>query len=313
MFPRLNIYKTVLLFGMTVFIILELGIVTNMFSSPPKSGIIHRETDIEAGWTFECLNYTKTRSLHGHMLHYPICLYTSAEDEFISRHIRNGEGWEVEFVQTMLEKLGEPRSDMGFIDLGANIGVFSLAAAAAGHQVVAVEPMESNVIRLRKSIELGNVSDKITVVEAGISNVGGELYLKADRKNKGGSMLVPLELCTSDFNYVCDKRLPIQVLVMDDLLKYIHFKNAIMKIDIEGYEYKAFQAADKLLDAVAVHYIQMEFYKYKILDEPDDLKEINTFITYMKNRGYLPISDSGEFLVNKPWNTWTNDIGWIKG
>ena len=32
--------------------------------------------------------------------------------------------------------------DLGFIDIGANIGLYSLVALAIGHTVLAVEPLE---------------------------------------------------------------------------------------------------------------------------------------------------------------------------
>ena len=41
---------------------------------------------------------------------------------------------------------------MHLIDVGANIGVFSLYAAKLGRKVVAVEPFKNNYLRLQKVI-----------------------------------------------------------------------------------------------------------------------------------------------------------------
>ena len=36
--------------------------------------------------------------------------------------------------------------DLGFIDIGANIGLYSLVALAMGHTVLAVEPFKVNIL-----------------------------------------------------------------------------------------------------------------------------------------------------------------------
>ena len=43
---------------------------------------------------------------------------------------------------------------MHLIDVGANVGVFSLYAAKLGRKVVAVEPLKDNYLRLEKVILL---------------------------------------------------------------------------------------------------------------------------------------------------------------
>ena len=44
---------------------------------------------------------------------------------------------------------------LGVLDVGANIGVYSLVAAAMGHNVIAVEPFDGNLRRFHKAINLG--------------------------------------------------------------------------------------------------------------------------------------------------------------
>jgi hypothetical protein len=41
-------------------------------------------------------------------------------------------------------------------------------------------------------------------------------------------------------------------IVMDDLVEVVNFRRAVMKIDIEGHEHRAFAQADKLFDHVQV-------------------------------------------------------------
>ena len=51
--------------------------------------------------------------------------------------------------------------DIGLIDLGANIGAYTLPIAAMGHRVVAVEPHLDSVRRLHKAVVLGDLQNRI--------------------------------------------------------------------------------------------------------------------------------------------------------
>ena len=264
---------------------------------------------------FECLTgiaFSNTAN----RLQFPLCIFDPKIDIYVSAAIKRGHGvvWEADHVQRVLQQLGTPREDMGLIDIGANLGVFSLAAATAGHKVVSVEPMPSALRRLRKSIELGHIQDKISVVQAALSNDTGELFLNIDTKNKGGSFLVPKKGCTSYvYNHKCDINRPIPIIFMDDLLEIITFKNAIMKIDCEGFEYRAFKRSEKLLDTVNIPYILMEFMHYVgWWRKPSKKREVDKFIAYLKGKGYTPKTAMGIPLDSNMWFNWPNDITWTK-
>lgn len=56
----------------------------------------------------------------------------------------------------------------------------------------------------------------------------------------------------------------VTTILLDDLLEVLTFDRAIIKIDSQGYEHKAFQHANKLLDTVFVPYIYMEWLLMKV-------------------------------------------------
>ena len=259
-----------------------------------------------------CMNYSKV-SVGKRQLTYPMCLYVRGQDQIISRFLRTGKGWDVKNVETILEHLGEPRSDMGFIDLGANLGSYALAAAAAGHQVVAVEPMDSTLRKFKKAIDLGSVKDKITTVQAGISNVTGKLYLLAHRTNKGGSQLKPRSLCKTDATFTCNPDRPIPIILMNHLLEVITFKNAVMKMDIEGHDCRSLPKAEKFLDTINIKFIRMEFGPYmRNWKTPAQVKEVEDMISFMKGKGYTPRTDDLDSLEGIKWRRWSRDIVWTK-
>jgi len=69
----------------------------------------------------------------------------------------------------------------------------------------------------------------------------------------------------SQLKYHCGGRCASNVttIVMDDLLEVVQFGRAVMKIDIEADERRAFSHADQLFDHVRVDYIFMEWMKLR--------------------------------------------------
>ena len=86
-----------------------------------------------------------------------VCLYQDAEDEFISKIIRSSGLWEPRILNDTFKKILIDDVELGVIDIGANIGVYSLVSAAMGHDVVAVEPFEGHLRRFHKAINLGRL------------------------------------------------------------------------------------------------------------------------------------------------------------
>lgn len=104
------------------------------------------------------------------------------QDQFVSRRIREDGVWEPYETSLLLELL-QP-GDV-FVDVGANIGYFSvLAASVVGScgAVFAFEPDPDNFRLLRANAELNSLGDRITAVEAGLSDAqgAGNLFLSED-------------------------------------------------------------------------------------------------------------------------------------
>jgi len=85
-----------------------------------------------------------TRSVAGYA--FPICLYSASEDIYISAQVENNNGYYYDSgmvgnIMSMLRKLNtdaaasSDEEAVTFIDIGANIGSYSLAAAHQANQV----------------------------------------------------------------------------------------------------------------------------------------------------------------------------------
>ena len=86
-----------------------------------------------------------------------VCLYPNAVDAFISRNIRDTGLWEPH-IMPRFQNVLYGNVDFGVIDIGANIGVYSLVSAAMGRDVIAVEPDDGNLRRLHKGVNIGMLS-----------------------------------------------------------------------------------------------------------------------------------------------------------
>lgn len=79
-------------------------------------------------------------------------------------------------IQEVLEKLrGEGRGNGLVVDVGANVGMASFAAAAMGFRVLAFEPVFENLQRICDGIYLNRVGNLVTVFEAAASDRTGNI------------------------------------------------------------------------------------------------------------------------------------------
>ncbi len=115
------------------------------------------------------------------------------------------------------------------VDIGANIGAFSVYSGGTSDRVFAFEPEPSNYRQLLKNVQLNKLSDKITVRNVAVGSEDKSVCIYEGRFNKGASTIV------HPFAGV-GKPVEMRSLagLMDDL--GIH-KIDLLKIDIEGSEY----------------------------------------------------------------------------
>jgi FkbM family methyltransferase len=76
------------------------------------------------------------------------------------------------------------------LDVGANIGIYTLLAAKRGVRVFAIEADPRNAARLRRHIELNGFSEKVTVIEMAASDQEKAATLHRNPSNSGASSIV---------------------------------------------------------------------------------------------------------------------------
>jgi FkbM family methyltransferase len=125
-----------------------------------------------------------------------------------------------------------------FYDIGANIGSYTILAAAADVAMVqSFEPSAATCERLRRNVILNGLGDKVVVQRCALGEREGEIRFTRtfDTTN---------HVATSDDGTAATETVPIRRL--DDV--YLRGRPSFLKIDVEGYESHVLSGAASALD-----------------------------------------------------------------
>ena len=268
--------------------------------------VIYNLTSDSSDWDYPCVKMQVPP-------HTMICLFPIVQDQVMSKTLKMNETWERGLMDEMMRWINAS-TDIGFIDIGANIGAYTLPIAAMGHRVVAVEPNLESVRRLHKAITLGNLSDRVTVLVNAISNQRLPTKLLRPDNNQAG---IKPETSMIDATYNFDTNDFAKSIYLDDLLPFCNFSVAIMKIDIVGFEHRAMRRAELLFDNIYIPYVQMEWHEVSKAGLSDDTEEDFALFMHMLHffmrRRYVPHTPVlGTKLSIQDWINWPPDVVWIK-
>ena len=188
------------------------------------------------------------------------------KNDAVSASIMKNGGWEEPSVYNlyammhnyMLKHGQTDRSRMTFVDIGANVGVYTVPLAKAGFDVLAFEPMQLNVDALKASICLNNLSKcKVALYPYGLGTEQQECPLFSKDSSNGSSSVD----CTpgfvipeghTQFGMATIKKL-------DDFYEQVKERNVIaLKMDVEGFELYVVKGGLKVFFEKPIPYIQMK-------------------------------------------------------
>lgn len=158
---------------------------------------------------------------------------TSLYDQYLLQGI----GLNPHLPSIMEEKLDH---DTIFLDIGANIGFFSIIAEKKfGAQVFAFEPSPREFKRFKKNL-ISNDCKRIVSYNCALGNVNDESFLQtADYSNHGMNRIVP-----------CGTKNSVRVKVkkLDSLIKTLDLeKIGLCKIDVEGFELEVLEGMSNII------------------------------------------------------------------
>jgi FkbM family methyltransferase len=205
--------------------------------------------------------------------------------DYIDTWLYTGADFEPHIVRLFLKFL-EPGDHV--LDIGANIGYFSLIASGLvgeGGKVYAFEPSPLNLERLRKNIQLNN-HQNVLVIPKAVSNNNGTFLINlpvGPIKNSGRSSFRVLEEQS--------EQVTVETLALDVLRETIS-KISLVKMDIEGAEEMALSGMEKLIerDQPVIILELSDFYLRQLGSSAESV------INFLKNLGYK-IYIAGEEII----------------
>ena len=194
------------------------------------------------------------------------CYYTASEDIFISGVLDSDEVFEKSKMRDVrdawqLVARGRKINDTTFVDVGANIGLYSMYAAANGvGTIVAFEPLSTNIGLFSASVVRNTgFNRRIRLIAAGAGQRVEKLLMHVDVRNRGGSSFAASKL-TLEGVEINRRQLSAteSTLVPIDLFVRQHVD--VMKIDVEGYESCVMAGARRLFADYGVTMIFLELW-----------------------------------------------------
>jgi FkbM family methyltransferase len=159
------------------------------------------------------------------------------------------------------------------VDLGANIGLFSLACAHRNRAAIveAYEPAPPNCDQFRANLSLNeSLSERVALRQAAVGPERGHVCLSYEESAPASANVFAST----------GKLFDVEVVSLKDVVDVISGRVNLLKIDIEGAEYELLRGADRELwtriDAIAL----------ELHDDPSRRMTSQEFLEHMSALGF---------------------------
>jgi len=152
-----------------------------------------------------------------------------------------------------------------FVDIGANVGSYTiLACSAVGARGVSFEPVPSTFKRLSENMHINHLDEKVKCVNKGVGAKLGSISFTSDSDTMNHALAADEK---------CDNTVTVEVTTLDNSLR--GESPSLAKIDVEGYETPVLEGAQETLKMKTLHSVIMElngsgkrygYDEYKILE-----------------------------------------------
>ena len=171
-----------------------------------------------------------------------------------------------------------------FIDCGANLGLYTiLASKVIGSDTIAFEPHPETVKKFISQLNINNITDKVKIVSKAIGDKISKVNF-SDNKDALRRKII------QEKDYDEDNLMQVEMTTLDYELPNIKH-DFIIKMDLEGFEFKALKGALSILQNKNLKAIIIEINKAEINSINQLLSKFNFFpIEYCPDKRQVKIS-----------------------
>jgi FkbM family methyltransferase len=248
-------------------------------------------------------------------------MHHHGKKDAVSSSIMRTGGWEVSIIRNLIENIEiyarerkKEMEDLTFVDIGANIGWYSMAIASLGVNVVAFEPMAPNLELFRRDLctAAPEIRDHITLFGHGLSDKEQTCFQYVTHFNRGNGIMRCVEreeylnLNLGKFRVVGKS----QLRVLDNIIRTVPKSDlqkeegngntplaiAALKIDTEGFEPIVFNGGRTLLSQAKIPVIFAEYTPARV-SEISPEKTGFDYLKYFYDSGYVVYNN----FAGSPW------------
>jgi FkbM family methyltransferase len=180
------------------------------------------------------------------------------------------------------------------IDGGANIGLFTLVAAAGvgrRGRVIACEPSPTTMRLLRANVDR-NRFDWVELREVALAAAPGRLRLHVFTPGSGFSSFAPADTTSG-------VEVEVEVATLDDVASEVLERLKLVKLDVEGAELRALQGASQVLEHARPDFI-VEIEPEHLVRQGGSIAEVQDLFDAAGYVGYS-IGDGGLQRLPRVW------------
>ncbi|ESO03525.1 hypothetical protein HELRODRAFT_173224 [Helobdella robusta] len=182
-----------------------------------------------------------------------------------------------------------------FLDIGANIGYYTIQAAKLGHRVLAVEPTPDHLKRIHRALELENLTDNVVLLQnaLGVNRQAVNIYVS--KVNKGDNLMMPLNSNPTLDTHKLSSTV-VNAILLNDLEpvlskisgpQNLESTPVVMKIDIQAMETAVLVTGAHVFAHVNVTFVSMEWEPASSGDVGQKNENLRRFF---KERNFLPFN-----------------------